>query len=208
MLEVFKSVSSGNTCGGIAPHFGKSAPFRGQGKARTPVSAPLQNGLRFFHASSTCTAIPPPLRSGYSGTYALHRQESHTGLPRTAASTDGVRTPLYTGWCYECAGPPSILACLTTIAILALEPNGSSSSASLTIRTTTRLYLHYPYPSFPTAGPACYSPSCALPSAQHPTVASDAPPVREQVTLHHGCISSPSDYNSRIGDSTSQQRRK
>jgi hypothetical protein len=84
-------------------------------------------------------AIPPPLRLGYSGTYALHGQESQTGLPRTADSTDGVRTPLYTGGCYECAGPPSILACLTTDAVLALEPKGSSSSASLTIRNDEAL---------------------------------------------------------------------
>jgi hypothetical protein len=42
------------------------------------------------------------------------------GLQR---SDTGQYTP-YTGWYCECAGPPSKLACLTTIAILALEPNG------------------------------------------------------------------------------------
>lgn len=51
----------------------------------------------------------------------------------SVSQIDGVRTPLYTGWYCECAGSLSKLACLTTVAILALEPNGSSSSAFLTI---------------------------------------------------------------------------
>jgi hypothetical protein len=79
--------------------------------------------------------------------------------------------PLYTGWCCECAGPPSRLACLTTVAILALEPNGSSSSASLTIRNDEALLtLSIPIISHRRAGVLlavlCFT-ECSAPHRYH-----------------------------------------
>ena len=99
--------------------------------------------------------------------------------------TDRVRTPLYTGWVYRCVGSPLILTDLPTMQfwlwgrMVALAPRSSRC-------VEARLHLHYPYRPFPKGHPACHSPSVLLPSAWHPTVASDAPPVREQVTPHHG----------------------
>jgi hypothetical protein len=202
MFEVFKSVSSSNTCGGIAPHLGKSAPFR-VGQSSNPYLPHYRTAFassRIFYLHGISPSLAVGILLGLTPCTARRAIQAYRVPP---IPQDGVRTPLYTGWCCECAGPPSKLACLTTLPfwlwsrMVALAP-------LLSRYVTTRLYLHYPYPSFPTAEPACYSPSYALPNAQHPTVAGDAPPVREQVTLHHGCISSPSDYSSGIGDSTSQ----
>jgi hypothetical protein len=61
MFEVFKSVSSSNTCGGIAPHLGKSAPFR-VGQSSNPYlphyrTAFASSRIFYLHGISPSLAV-------------------------------------------------------------------------------------------------------------------------------------------------------
>ena len=84
---------------------------------------------------------PPQLPSAYSGFYACTtpRVIQVYRLSLTFNATDGVRTSLYTEQYNKCVGSLSKLTDLTTNAILALEPKGSSSSARFTIRNNKTL---------------------------------------------------------------------
>ena len=176
-VQVCQACSSCDTCG-------KSAPFRVGAKFEL-LSAPLQDGLRFLPHLLPAPQFPFPYGRATRWLYTLYNPESGTGLPRSTSFTDRVRTPLYTGWVDGCVGLPLKLADLPTMPfwlwsrMVALAPRLSRC-------VTPRLWLPYPYRSFPEVRLVCHSPFVLLPSAWDPAVASDAPLVREQVTPHHG----------------------
>lgn len=140
-----------------APHR-KSALFRA-GQSLNPY--PPRYRAAFAFSSLTYLHVRlPRLRLGYSWAYALHRREGHTGLPRFVEFTDRLRALLYAGWVYRCVGSPSILTNLPNIAILALEPNGRSSSALVTTCKQRFRYLTQ-YRSFPKHRPCAAHFRCA-----------------------------------------------
>ncbi len=103
----------------------------------------------------------PSLRTDDSWVPKRALQAYH--VPRVR-QTDRVRTPLYTGWVYECVGSPFIRTYLPTMPfwrwgrMVALAPPASRC-------VTPRLHLRCPYRPFPKVPLACHSPSVRLPSA-------------------------------------------
>jgi hypothetical protein len=125
------------------------------------------------------------LRSGDFGDLRLAppRRAHPAYHVRRVAPTSRVRMPLYTGRVDGCVGSPLKLPDLPSVPfwlwgrMVARAPPASRC-------VTPRLQLPYPCRPFPDGETVCHAQRIALPRAWDPAVASDAPPVREQMAPH------------------------
>jgi hypothetical protein len=155
-VKVCSGFSSCHTDGRVARHLGSQPSFE-WGKA--PIR-PVTGRLSLPPVSLTCMSVSRAYAWATHGltlcTALRDIQADHVSLN---SQTD-LGPFLYAGWVDGCAGSPSILACLPNIAVLALEPNGRSSSALVTT-CKRRFRIPCPYRSFPEHRPCAAHFRCA-----------------------------------------------